>query len=325
MGEQALAIVFSKPRCAELRSYDRPEPLDDEILTQTLYSGVSMGTERWALMGLRPDVSFPGIPGYQNVGKVIAVGKKVRQLRCGDVVMLSGFSRLPQGLHHACGSSHASHLVAKAEHALKLDAKLNPAEAALLWVAGCSLEGVTLTGIRPGDRVLVAGQGLIGQMSAQIARSQGATVLAIEPDATRGKLAKRHSADKVVQPDALAAAVQKFAPGGVDVAIEATGQKALIDTLVQQLRPRGRFCFQGWYPDRVDFDYTQAHYREISMHFPCGWGGPKALKKTQKLLAHKQLAIKPLISHRLKPEQAPQLYQQMLDGGVPAMGIVIGW
>ena len=39
------AVVFTKPNDVQLRPIDLGEMHDDEILTQTLFSGISIGTE----------------------------------------------------------------------------------------------------------------------------------------------------------------------------------------------------------------------------------------------------------------------------------------
>ena len=38
------------------------------------YTGVSVGTERWALIGKRAEISFPNVPGYMGIGRVTKVG-----------------------------------------------------------------------------------------------------------------------------------------------------------------------------------------------------------------------------------------------------------
>ena len=74
---------------------DWPEPkgpTGNEIKTRTLYSGITNGTERNDLLAgnyAHPDGALPAGWGYQNVGRVIEVGRDVRQLRAGDVVYMS--------------------------------------------------------------------------------------------------------------------------------------------------------------------------------------------------------------------------------------------
>jgi len=325
MVSDAKAIVFKQAGAVTVKKIAIPDIKEDEILTKTLFSGVSIGTERWVLAGKRSDAAFPCIPGYQNVGKIIALGKKVRNFKVGDHVLQCAFSQLPKGMNHGCGSAHASHLVGNYKNAVPLLAGVNKKQAALAWVAGCSLEGIILSKVAKKDKVLVIGQGLIGQMSAQIARSCGATVYTADIDDRRLELSKRYSADVVINPakTPLGQAIEELSPGGVDIAIEATGNKKLIDLAISCIKPHGKLCLQGWYPGRISLDFMKAHMKEISIHFPCAWGWKKGLLKVQKLLQQKK--INPLITDCVDFKKAPGIYRKMLCGKTQALGIVFKW
>lgn len=324
---QAKAVVFPKANIAELRPIEISELRNDEILTKTLFTGISMGTETWVLTGNRDDVKFPCIPGYQNVGRVITVGSKVKQFKKGDLVMQAGFSRLPEGLHSGCGSCHSSHLIGNPKDAVLLDPKINKKEAALAWIAGCALEGNLLAKVGPKQNVLVIGQGLIGQMSAQIARAKGAHVWAAEVKPERIKLSRRYSADTVIDASKgdLVQLAQAQMPGGFDVVIEATGNKAMLDLATQLIRHRGKLCLQGWYPGQIGFHYHTPHMKEVTIVMPCAWGWQKGLMAIQKLLLTKKITIKPLITHLFPASKASQAYSTMLDKKASTLGMVIEW
>ena len=51
MSTQTRAVVFTKPNQVDLISVAVPEPGPNEIAVRTLYSGISIGTERWGLTG----------------------------------------------------------------------------------------------------------------------------------------------------------------------------------------------------------------------------------------------------------------------------------
>ena len=77
-------IVFTAKGKVELQSCDMPQPAEGEFLVQTTVSQISIGTELTYLQGnVEPgmnwekDVVFPRRPGYNNVGKIIAVGQGV--------------------------------------------------------------------------------------------------------------------------------------------------------------------------------------------------------------------------------------------------------
>ena len=65
----------------------------NEVKTETIYSGITNGTERNQLIGgnyAPKDEQLPtGGGGYQNVGRVIEVGPAVSELQIGDVLYMS--------------------------------------------------------------------------------------------------------------------------------------------------------------------------------------------------------------------------------------------
>ena len=69
---------------------DPGAPVGNEIKTQTLYSGITNGTERNQLVGgnyATPEDKLPVIQGnYQNVGRVVQIGPEVVDLNVGDLV-----------------------------------------------------------------------------------------------------------------------------------------------------------------------------------------------------------------------------------------------
>ena len=75
---KAKAIVFEAIRNVQVRDVELPdlEPLD--VLVETEVSGVSVGTERWALEGLRREITLPSVPGYMGVGRIVEAGREAQ-------------------------------------------------------------------------------------------------------------------------------------------------------------------------------------------------------------------------------------------------------
>ena len=67
-------------------------PVGNQVVTQTIYSGVTNGTERNDLLDgnyAHPDEALPAGWGYQNVGRVVELGPDVARLEVGDVLYAS--------------------------------------------------------------------------------------------------------------------------------------------------------------------------------------------------------------------------------------------
>ena len=68
------AIMIAKPGEIGLERLALTGRGEDDLLVETLFSGVSSGTERLLFEGRMPPfpgLSYPLIPGYETVGKVV--------------------------------------------------------------------------------------------------------------------------------------------------------------------------------------------------------------------------------------------------------------
>jgi NADPH:quinone reductase-like Zn-dependent oxidoreductase len=91
---QSLSIAFTGTNQVELLSVPVQEPGPGEVLIQTSKTLISTGTESIALGRLfEPDShwarwvsSYPFFPGYSMIGRVIAVGSGVENVKEGDRV-----------------------------------------------------------------------------------------------------------------------------------------------------------------------------------------------------------------------------------------------
>ena len=74
---------------------DWPEPappVGNEVLCETVYTGLTNGTERNQIIGgnySAPDERLPAGGGYQNVGRVIKTGADVTQFQPGELLYAS--------------------------------------------------------------------------------------------------------------------------------------------------------------------------------------------------------------------------------------------
>ncbi len=178
---QTQAIVFPEVNRAALETITLPPRQPSDVLVEVELSGVSVGTEVWALTGQRPpgDTTFPCVPGYQAVGVVREAGPDAA-VRPGERVFFTK-SRLAEP--HARGNWMGSHVglavVDAAENPshgywVRLPDGITPEDAVLSALASVTARGLQHIGVTPGDFCVVIGQGVIGQTAAQIARIHGA-------------------------------------------------------------------------------------------------------------------------------------------------------
>jgi len=335
MAIQTEAIVFTAPGQVAVQPVLLPEPGPGEVGVRTVYSGVSLGTERHNLLGTynlggkgrmadRVQEVYPFLSGYQKSGIVDRVGSEVRSLKPGDRVMLSRTRLLDKELEEHSWCGHTGYSVVPEEEAWLLPDGADLEEAALFVMAGVGLHGTRLSGIRAGDVVAIFGQGMIGQMFAQAARLRGARTLACDLIERRVAASSLYSADLAVNAakEDFATAVRREAPGGADVVADTTGIARMFPQCLDIVRSEGKIVLQGYYPDPIVIDFHAAHSKRVAVFFPCAWDDPGQIAQ---LLDEKKLAIKPLITHRLSYRQAPEAYRLILEHPEEVISMVFHW
>jgi len=321
------AIVFPAERKAEMQSYEVPELKAGEVLVRTEYSGVSQGTEIWAYVGKRVELKFPTVPGYQAVGTIEALGPDVTGYKVGQRVLFTS-SRLPKEFPDTWMAAHVSHAVVAVRDGfpMLLPDGVDPVAAALAALPAVSLRGIRMIDVAIGDLVVVNGQGMIGQASAQFAKLRGGIVITTDLSAKRRELSQQYSADIVVNPKEtkLADVVHSIKPKGADVVIETTGRSDQFAVGIDLLRWEGSMLLQGYYPDPITFDFWTTHGKKPKIAVTCGQGAAEAAVVLQ-LLKYKKLHIGQLATHVLPVADAPGLYPKMAASDPNILGVVFDW
>ncbi|MCX7718251.1 MAG: zinc-binding alcohol dehydrogenase [Candidatus Sumerlaeaceae bacterium] len=333
----ARAVVFVEPRRVELREVALPLAGPTDLIVDVTASAISPGTERWALLGLRPDVVWPCIPGYLAVGRVAhAADAAPHGLRAGDRVCFLA-ARCPEGFGGNWMCAHLSRAVVSCDPSayipgadlpywLPVPDAVPDAEAAYAGLAGVAMMGVNMASLRPGETVAIFGLGMVGQFAAQLAQIAGARVFAADLAPQRAERARQCGIEQAHsgEPAALEAAAASFAPGGFDVIIDTTGSGSALNAEVKTLRPHGRFVLQGWYPGMTELNLHEFTVRQVRVFFPCGVRGGDVARALA-LMASGRLRCAPLITHHWRPDDAPHAYEILLSGTLDSLGQVFDW
>lgn len=317
----AVAVVFDGPGHVELRNVTLPEPGPEDVLIDSIYTGISVGAEGWILRGEKTVESrFPCVPGYQQTGIVTRVGDRVRSIEIGDRVNAPG-SRLPEEI--SCGwGGHVSRSVVDYRHVVKIPGGVSLREASLAKLFAVGYHGVQQTEVSQGDLVVVLGLGLIGQGYAQVARTQQATVIGGDLLHNRLDIARAYSCDVAVLSAELDNVIRTIKEDGADVVVDTTGKTELLDWCVRAARQGAKIVWQAWYPGRVSFDFQPAHTKRVKMIFPCSWDGED---RVLEMLARRELSIEPLITHMFEGFDAAKAYRLVLDAPEDFLGIALKW
>ncbi|NSW53228.1 MAG: alcohol dehydrogenase catalytic domain-containing protein [Anaerolineae bacterium] len=260
------AILFPKANQVALASFDLPEHLgENELLVQTLMTGVSSGTETRVLAGRQEGAEFPLIPGYEAVGRVIKTGCGVRKLAQGDIVFHYG-SQFTGPYHRSWGGQMAFAVVSASE-VFQIPPNLPPELAVYTKVAAIAQHGIERAQVKAGDKVAVVGQGLIGHLAAQLAAARGATVAVLDIVQERLDAARGASIPITIHSGQGNPARMLHETLGIpDVVIDATGAATVLGESLSLLpskpwdrvfHPSPRFLILGSYPAEITFNYRQ--------------------------------------------------------------------
>lgn len=320
-----------------------PAPTPSDLLVETLASGVSVGTERWALLGKRNEIRFPNVPGYMAAGRVLETGSgaAARGYKNGDLVYyfasklageFEGASWMSSHLSHAivdvCNGVDFNRDVLDVHRCEHIPAGADPRAIILAGLGAVAMRGIEMATIPASAKVLVAGLGVVGQFAAQICRLKGAEVAVTDRVASRLKVAADNGADHIIDtatgPETLAARSRQIAPSGYDIIIDTTSAAAVLNSLFPLLRRRGKFVFQGWYPPPSPLDLDALQSRLPTCYAPSAHSGP-AVKSVMQWIADGHIRTDNLVTHAARPDQAPEIYKMITAGSENFLGVRFDW
>jgi 2-desacetyl-2-hydroxyethyl bacteriochlorophyllide A dehydrogenase len=340
-GLTASALVLNAPRELAFEPLAQQALGADEVRINTLFSGVSAGTElsqyrgtnpfmhrRWDAdvrlfkAATEPSWTYPVRNlGYEEVGEIVEVGSAVKDLQPGERV----FGTWGHRTHHVAHQDYARDRL--------MPARADPRIGIFSHIGAVALNGVHDAAIRMGDLVVVFGLGVPGQIVAQAARASGATVVGVDPVKARREMALRLGADRVLDPtEASVAETLKSETGGrgADVCIEVSGVPAALAEAIRTVAYSSRVVAMGFFQGEArglalgeEFHHNRIELicSQISGVAPAAshrWNKMRLWQTAVRLQHEGRLNLLPLITHPVAFSEAPALFAR-LDTGDPDM------
>ena len=335
-----------------LENVPAPGPAPGTLLIQTSRSLVSAGTERML-------VNF-GRAGWlgkirQQPEKVRAVIAKVRAegpmatwkavrsklnqpiplgyCQMGNVLDAGGADWVRPGDRVLSNGPHAQVVSVSQGMCAKVPEGVDDESAIFTPLASVALQGINLLEAKPGDKVVVMGLGLIGQLAVRILKAAGCDVMGFDPSGERRKLAARFGALIAADgTDPVTAALSWSNGQGVRgvVITASTSSHELVSQAARSCAPRGKVVLVGVVGlqlNRADF-----YSREVMFQVSCSYGSrdpgsphsaQRNFRQVLEWLAASRLTVADLITHRSPFSVAPAAYAALDDP--KALGIVLDY
>lgn len=332
------AVVFPARGVVDVRDLPEssvPAPGEHQIRCRARTSLVSTGTETFCLDGTFDDgtfwqewVQYPFAPGYSMVASVESIGAGVSGIAVGDRV--------------ATSTPHEGFFVADTDDAVVVPAAVTDDQACWASLACTTQLGVRRAALELGETAAVVGLGVLGQLVVQYLRLSGARrIIAIDPVPARLEHARAGGATDLLPLDVAAAvpAVADLTGGAmVDVAFDITGHAAVLAPTTELVRQSGRVVLLGDSPtpsrQRLGPRIVAGSVSIIGVHASSAAAAPTArdpwtLPAMTALffdyLATGRMDVDRLQTHRVRPHDAPALYQALRTDRTPYLGVYVDW
>ena len=291
----ALAIVLEKPEHIALNRLAISSPEPDDVVVQTLWSGISTGTERLLFTGRMP--SFPGmgyplVPGYESVGVVTQAGPE-SHMREGERFFVPG-ARCFGEVRGLFGGA-ASQLVSKASRVIPVPEWAD--DKAILFALAATAHHARV-GAAEGGGELIIGHGVLGRLLARLSVLAGG-----EPPTVWEKNPARLDGAQgyqVISPD-------DDPRRNYRTIYDVSGDSEILDTLIQRLAPGGEVVLAGFYEASLHFSFPPAFMREARLRIAAEWKEPDIIA-IKSLVESGKLSLDGLITHRWAASSAPSAY-----------------
>jgi len=351
-----------------VREIPDPVALSGQVVVRVVASLVSAGTERYVVdlarksllgkarerpdhvrrvmqkikqEGFRPTISQvfakldePMPLGYSSAGFVLDCGRGVQEFKPGDRVATAG--------PHAGVVSIGKNLCARVPEGVSFE------QASYTSVASIALEGIRLARVTLGERVLVIGLGLVGQICVCLLKAQGCKIFGTDIDPEKLELARTLGADEVAIGSPLEA-VKAFSDSfGVDAAIitAATTSNEPIEFAAEACRSKGRIVLVGvaglnlprdpFFKKELEFTVSSSlgpgrgdpAYEEKGIDYPIGharWTAQRNMQTVLETMAAGKLPVEKLTTHRFDIENAGRAYDLITSRREPFIGILIDY
>jgi len=333
---------YSAGKPLVVEEIEKPKASETDVIVKVKAAGICHTDLHFLDGTLAPwKGTLPITLGHEIAGEVESIGKKIRNIRTGDRVVVNngvacgkcnycrmGRENLCENLDQigfTIDGGYAEYVKVPYKSVEKLPKEISYEVGALLpcGVATCYHALFGRARLRRGETVLINGIGGLGSSAIQIAKNVGAKVVAVDVIDDKLEMAKRLGADVTVNPktEDLTNKIKAFTGGrGVDVALELVGKSVTLQNAISSLGKAARYAIVGYTKDKLEIAPLNLVVMENEIHGVVAYT-KKDLKAVVRLTRIGK--IRPVVSQRVGLEDVQSVLDSLKDGLIQGRSVAV--
>ena len=334
-------VAIKGVRKFETKEIDEPTKKEGYVLIDVKKSGICGSDlhyfEAGAPVGL--------VMGHEFSGVVVDPGSRT-DLKVGDRVTALPIS--PCGECHACLKGNpqycletwnqavglsvdnpgglTSRILVREDMVLQLPDEVSFEEGAMVEPTAVALHAVHLADIQVGAKVLVIGGGIIGLVSALLAKKEGASYVALsETNEARGKKALSLGvADEFfdAKDEKAVEEMVERTEGGFDIVIECCGNSPAVSSALMAVKPGGCVVLVGVSLGPVTIPTVLGVMRELTIKGAIAYT-KEEFASVISLIAEKQIDVMPFVDEEIGLDEVQTAYEKLTSGTTAEVKILV--
>lgn len=281
------ALLMEAYQQLSIVELDIPRPNDDEVLIRIHSTGIC-GSDVHGVDGSTGRRIPPIVMGHEAAGIIEAAGAKVWHYKAGDRVTFDSTIFCGECLHCKAGNvnfcekrrvlgvgcdeyhqagTFAEYISVPERILHRLPENVNFDQGAMVEPLSIAVHAVSITPIKPEDRALVIGAGVIGLLTLQVLIAQGCSEVHVtDLNDSRLQAAKKLGAHAVFNSRAenpVDAVMKHTSNTGVDCVFDAVGLQTTVNAGIRSLRKGGTLTAIGNFAPEIQIPLQYIVSRQI--------------------------------------------------------------